>query len=257
MLKNLQHHITTFVVEVVAGIAVTILLATGATYWAYLQRVSSITLFEVAIITLASTLTFINQFGSYRQRRNRGFATRSDEYIESTLRTWLDKEHYSISTVEDPNMRFQFRAEIPTTKQSVFVARARNLPDFILIGGVSSFGDDLKRSMTKLSSSVRSTMLEELKLQFLNFGVAFASLEEPFEKFGIEVRVPCDETCTKYVFLESFSHAYYAILAAIIIIQATIRKAGIGTAQFQLSKIAGPAVEVIPTPQPRRKESRK
>ncbi|MSQ11095.1 MAG: DUF2299 domain-containing protein [Dehalococcoidia bacterium] len=224
--------------SVVSNALAALLIIGGPAVVGVLGSVQSIDwyLIVLGIMAAASMALFAtNQVHDFRRRRDRGFATRRDKDIEATLRRWLDGERLSIQTDSQANAVFQFKA---TDQQSrvMIVAKSRNLPDFILIGGKWDIPQDAQGSFAKMPITIREDMIWECRLEMLCRGVGYQGIEYPFTSVGFEVRVPCDETCTKPVFLDRFNTARYSYATLTELIVMAFRRAGMSVPGFAAPK---------------------
>lgn len=195
--------------------------------WGVKEGIFGAFLVPLALLTLGGALFVMNQVLVYRRRNNQGFASQDNQGIEKTVRQWLDRERYKIQSDPQSNMLFQIKVE-DESRRVLVIARAKDLPEFILVGGVWNVPlEDQAKINKDLSASVREEMFTQMRLELLRLGVGYVGIEYPLTKFGFEIRVACDETCTKSNFLDQFSRAKYAYVMATEIIRSTMTKNGL------------------------------
>ena len=150
--------------------------------------------------------------------RTRGFSGRSDAYVESVLRKWLDKEDYATRTINTQAATMQFSAEDQKRRRYTII-RPHTVPEFLLIGGVWSISTSDQAKLRSLSNSATNELLKECKLALLALGVAYDLQKYP-EQIGVECRIARDETCTQERFLERLSNAAAAYNTISVLLEA-------------------------------------
>jgi hypothetical protein len=197
-----------------------------ATYWAIVLSWAGPSIILLAMGLLAIGLFMVNQVDIIKTRRSKGFAHMKNEKIESILRKWLDKRGLKISSDPQPNMLFQFKAE-DMLGRAITVARPRNLDNFIIIGGSWIIFSQDQSLFDNMPDNIRSEMLENLQIELLRFKVNYDGLSHPLRKVGVEVFLPCDETCTESLFIQQFDTARFAYITMTTIMTRALRQANI------------------------------
>jgi hypothetical protein len=212
-------------IEILGGL-IMLTLTSGATIWAVaLDWAGPLILFAI-IGSIALVVFVVNQIHIINTNRRRGLAGKNNKKIESTLREWLYKEGYGIRNMPDKSMEFQFLAD-DTRGRKVLVGRSREHPEFIIMGNVYKIDDNLKSILGNMESDIREDMIEDLRMELLKFKANYIGLKYPMEEIGVEIKVPCDDTCTQAIFLEKFSTAKYAYMLSVELIRKAVRHAGV------------------------------
>ena len=211
----------------VGGVLALVITTVGIPVLAWLQSLPWYSIALSAVGAFALTFWCLNQLATFRQRRGRGFATSDDEHIEATLRRWLDRQRYKLSSVHETSGRFQFNAEDNAGRKMV-VLRPKNVgEEFIVVGNSWKIPPALVPRLDAMAEDIRDEMLDELKVEMLRLGVHYAGLAHPLRDIGVEVMVACDETCTQSRFLEHFDRAKNAYLLMTVLMRRALRRANI------------------------------
>ncbi len=209
--------------EIIGGL-ILIGFVSWAVIWTFLQSLGPwIIVITFALVALG--LLIINQFHIVLMRHRRGFATMKNERIEATVRHWLDKQRYAIRSSPDPKMLFQFvTTDMAGTNMTVCRPVAED--NFIFVGGGWNIPPSLETLFDQMPEDSREEMLEHLRIELLRMKVDHTGLKHPLRHVAVQVRVPCDETCTEAVFLQQWVAAKFAYIMMVEIMRGTLRREG-------------------------------
>jgi hypothetical protein len=211
-------------IEVIGGLML-IVITLGVARWAMVLSWAGPLIILMIVAFLGLGLLILNQLHIVGQRRSRGFASLSNDKIEATRRKWLDKERYSIRNEPQSNMLFQFKAE-DNVGRNMIVARPKEIHNFIIVGGMWNIPSAVQPMFNNMSDEIRQDMLGDLRIEMLRLKVSYVGLLHPLRQVGVEVRIPCDETCTQSLFLQQFSTARYAYMLLTEVMTRALRCAG-------------------------------
>ena len=195
-----------------------------AMIWAFLASLGP-WIIVIAFVLVAIGLLIINQFHIVLMRHRRGFATMKNERIEVTVRKWLDKQGYAIRSSPDDRMLFQFVAT-DNERRNITVCRPVAEDNFIFIGGGWNIPPDIEKWFDQMPEASREEMLEQLRIELLRMRVDNTGLKHPLRHVAVQVRVPCDETCTEAVFLQHWGAAKFAYIMMTEVMRGALRRAG-------------------------------
>lgn len=209
--------------EIIGGL-ILVGFVSWAVIWAFLQSLGPwIIVITFALVALG--LLIMNQFHIMLMRHRRGFATMNNERIEATVRRWLDKQGYAIRSSPDPKMLFQFTAT-DMAGSNIIVCRPVAEDNFIFIGGNWNIPPDMEKWFDQMPEASREEMLEQLRMELLRMKVDNTGLEHPIRHVAVQVRVPCDETCTEAVFLQHWVSAKFAYIMMGQVMRGALRREG-------------------------------
>jgi len=209
--------------EIIGGL-ILIGFVSWAMIWAFLQSLG-VWIIVIAFALVALGLLIMNQFHIVLMRHRRGFATMKNERIEATVRNWLDKQGYSIRNAPDPRMLFQFVAT-DNEQRNITVCRPAAEDNFIFIGGAWNIPPEIEKWFDKMPEDSREEMLEHLRIELLRMKVDNIGVGHPLRHVVVQVRVPCDETCTEAVFLQHWVVAKFAYIMMVEIMRGALRREG-------------------------------
>ncbi len=201
------------------------LLSIGAVIWALASSWAAPLIIPLFLGVLALTLFALNQLHIIRMRHKRGFATMKNEKIEATVRNWLDKQGYSIRSVPDPKMLFQF-VTTDNAGRNITVCRPTAEDNFIFVGGAWNIPPEIEKWFDQMPEASRENMLEQLRIELLRMRVDNIGLKHPLKQVAVQVRVPCDETCTEAVFLQHWVAAKFAYIMTVEVMRGALRREG-------------------------------
>ncbi len=210
----------------VGNILVVVLATAGVSISAWLQSLPWYVIALSGIGAFGLTFFSINQLAVFRERRSNGFATLDNERIEATLRKWLDNLRYKIQADPQDNRVFQFKAEDSDNRVMIVARPKEGLTEFILVGGSWTIPQDLQPKFDGMTDDERNGMLEELKIEMLRLKVSYSGFIHPLRQVGVQVRVPCDETCTQSLFLQQFETAKFAYILMTVVMEKALRQTG-------------------------------
>lgn len=195
-----------------------------AVIWAFLRSLGPWIL-VIAFTLVATGLLIINQFHIVLMRHRRGFATMKNERIEATVRNWLDKQKYAIRNNPNQKMLFQFTAT-DMDGRNITVCRPFAEDNFIFIGGSWNIPPDMEKWFDQMPKDAREEMIEQLRIELLRMKVDNIGLKHPLRQVAVQVRVPCDETCTEAVFLQYWVVAKFAYIMMVEVMRGALRREG-------------------------------
>ncbi len=195
-----------------------------AVIWAFLKLLGP-WIIVIAFACVAIGLLIINQFHIVLMRHRRGFTSMKNERIDTTLRSWLDKLGYSIRSASDTKMLFQFVAT-DNQQTNITVCRPIAEDNFIFIGGNWNIPPDIEKWFDEMPKDSREEMLSELRIELLRMKVDNSGLKHPLKQVAVQVRVPCDETCTEAVFIQYWVTAKFAYIMMGQIMARALRREG-------------------------------
>ncbi len=210
----------------VGSILMVVLATASVSILAWFQSLPWYVIALSGIAAFGVTFFSINQLAVFRERRSMGFVTRDNKRIEATLRKWLDNLRYKIQTDPQPHMLFQFKAEDDAGRVMIVARPKGELNEFIIVGGSWKIPPDYHPKFDGMPDDIREGMLEELKIEMLRLKVSYGGLTHPLRQVGVEVRVPCDETCTQSLFLQQFETAKFANVLMTVVMEKALRQTG-------------------------------
>jgi len=179
----------------------------------------------IAFACVALGFFIINQTHIVIRRHRRGFASMKNERIEATLRNWLDKLGYSIRSAPNTNMLFQFIAT-DNAQRNITVCRPIAENNFIFMGEAWNIPPETEKWFDDMSEDSREEMLAQLRIELLRMKVDHVGLKHPLRQVALQVRVPCDETCTEAVFIQYWVTTKFANIMMGEIMRGALRREG-------------------------------
>ncbi|MFH1884193.1 MAG: DUF2299 family protein [Planctomycetota bacterium] len=181
--------------EIIGGLVVAGLLAIGTVIWALIQSWAAPLIIVIFIGTFGLTLFSLNQYRLWRKRRSIQI-----ERIEPMVRNWLYKNGFTIQNDPRPISVFQFVAR-DAQGRPVVVCQLKN-ELFLTLGAQLLVSKEDQQRLDPITGDENSTLLEDLKIEMVRFGVGFLGIDHPLRAITVEEKVPCDDTLTELAFLQ-------------------------------------------------------
>jgi hypothetical protein len=175
----------------------------------------------LAVTTVFLALASLNAFYQLRLKLARNLSSLSDEKIEATLRDWLFRFGFTIGPASDADSLFRFSATDPE-KRLVLVARLKDQEKFLVFAAVLRIQEEDTPLLAGLAGQPRAQMLEDLRIEFARFGIAYRGVRHPLKAIQMQHIVPLDGLTELGIVVE-ISYLRRAMAVATELIKRAIR----------------------------------
>ena len=115
------------------------------------------------------------------------------------IRKWLD--HTKLSVANDPNeaTHYCYTVNLDSLKASVY--RLKSDPEYVYFGINLGIPPANYKALDSITSSSKSTMIKDLRIELIRFGIEFSGLTHPLRTITLTDNIVFDQNLTRPIFL--------------------------------------------------------
>ena len=208
--------------EIIIGVVASIMITAGVGVGAWLKQFDVFTISLLLLFALGVSMTLVNQFDAFFQRRKRQLAFQPYYYIGKTLGEWLYKRGFSIQDELQVNTDFQFLTR-DFQLRPIHIGKLKNRDD-VTIQAQLDFQEDAIKKMEELGIDNQAKLFGEIKIALARMQVQYSQVKMPIKFIKVDCTCALDESFTRDSFFEKVNRIRFALVTIAEILSPVLRQ---------------------------------